>query len=220
MKTNRLNWMKALLALTLATSLGQARAATDDTLAAPAAQKGGLRSVQFSPDGTRIVTSSNNTVRLWDARTGKPLETIPDQILRNKAITRRYFAEWANRGNAAVADELIATNLVLRNPPAVIRSLEDYKTGMARFHAAFPDARFTIEELIAEGDKVVASWTLRATQATEYQGQAPNGKPMTVTGISIFRLAEGKIQEITVNMDRLGQMEQLGWLPAEAPSSK
>ena len=135
-------------------------------------------------------------------------------ILHNNEIVRRYFDEWANQGKAAVTDELIATNLVLRNPPAVIRSLEDYKNGMGKFHAAFPDARHTVEDQIAEGDKVVVRWTLRATQATEYQGHAPNGKTMTVTGISIFRIADGKIQEITVNMDRLGQMEQLGWLPA------
>jgi len=220
MRTNPLNCTKVFLALTLTMSLGQARAATGDTPGAPAGHEGGVRSVQFSPDGTRIVTSSSNkTVRLWDARTGQAPEAIPEQVLRNKAIIHRYFEEWANRGNVTVADELIATNLVLRNPPAVIRGLEDYKTGMARFHAAFPDARYTVEERIAERDKVVVRWTLRATQATEYQGHPPNGKTMTVTGISIFRLAEGKIEEITVNMDRLGQMEQLGWLPA-APLSK
>ena len=63
-------------------------------------------------------------------------------VQRNQAIIHCYFEEWANRGDAAVADQLIATNLVLRNPPAVIRSLEDYKNGMAKFHAAFPDARY------------------------------------------------------------------------------
>ena len=90
---------------------------------------------QNIPDGTRILTSSpDKTVRLWDARTGQAVEAIPEQILRNKAIIHRYFEEWVNRGNAAVADELIATNLVLRNPPAVIRGLDDYKTGMAKFH--------------------------------------------------------------------------------------
>ena len=168
-----------------------------------------VRSAQFSPDGTRIVTaSSDGTARVWD------MASSPALAARNKEIIRRYFEEWANHGNAAAADELIATNLVLHNPPAVLRSLEEYKTGMAKFHAAFPDARYTVEDQIAEGDKVVVRWTLRATQATEYQGHAPNGKTMTVTGISIFRLADGTIQEITVNMDRLGQMEQLGWLPS------
>ena len=179
--------------------------------------EGPVSSVQFSPDGTRVVTtSSSNTVRVWDATTGKLVGFADPAVSQNKKIIRRYFDEWANRGDAAVADQLIATNLVLRNPPAVLRSLEDYKKIMARFHLAFPDARYNVEDLIAEDDKVVVRWTLRATQSLEYQGHLPNGKTMTVTGISIFRLAEGKIQEITVNMDRLGQMEQLGWLPSPA----
>jgi steroid delta-isomerase-like uncharacterized protein len=187
--------------------------------AAQESDRGPIRSAQFSPDGTQIVTtSSNQTVRIWDAATGTPIKMAPEQVRRNKAIIHRYFEEWANHGNAAVADELIATNLVLRNPPAFIRSLDEYKNGMAKFHAAFPDARYTVEAQIAESDKVVVRWTLRATQATEYQGHPPNGKTMTVTGMSIFRLADGKIQEIWVNMDRLGQMEQLGWLPAAQPS--
>ena len=166
------------------------------------------------------MTSSNKTIRLWDAATGQSLALTARAVQRNKEIIRRYFDEWTERGDAALADQLIAMNLVLRNPPAVIRSLEDYKSGMAKFHAAFPDARYTVEDQIAEGDKVVVRWTLRAMQSIEYQGHAPNGKTMTVTGISICRLAEGKIQEITVNMDRLGQMEQLGWLPASSPSPK
>ncbi len=138
----------------------------------------------------------------------------------NKRIIGRYFDAWANRGDTAVADELIATNLVLRNPPAVINSLEDYKKGMAGFHKAFPDPRFTIDEPIADGDKVVVRWTLRGTQSGEYQGHPPTGKTIMVTGISLFRIADGKIQEITVNMDRLGMMEQLGWLPGAPPPAK
>jgi steroid delta-isomerase-like uncharacterized protein len=177
-----------------------------------------VSSVQFSPDGKRIITtSSNQTVRIWDAVTGKPVDVAPE---RNKAIIRRYFDEWANQGNAAVADELIATNLVLRNPPAIIRSLEDYKNGIAKFHAAFPDAHYAVEEQIAERDKVVVRWTLQATQAKEDQGHAPSAKTMTVSGISIFRIANGKIQEVWVNMDRLGMMEQLGWMPSAAPPPK
>ena len=139
---------------------------------------------------------------------------------RNKEIIRRYFEGWANHGDTTVADELIATNVTLRSPPAILHSLAEYKQGMAVFHTAFPDLRFTIEDVVAEGDKVVVRWTLHATHAGEYQGHPPTGKTITVTGISLFRLADGKIQEITVNMDRLGQAQQLGWLPAPAPPAK
>jgi steroid delta-isomerase-like uncharacterized protein len=136
--------------------------------------------------------------------------SVPD----NQRAIHRYFEEWANHGHAAVADELIATNLLFHSASTAMNGLAEYKTRLMAFHAAFPDLHYTVEEQIAAGDKVVVRWTLRATQAKEYQGHPPNGKTMTVTGISIFRLADGKIQEIWVNMDRYGQMEQLGWLPA------
>jgi steroid delta-isomerase-like uncharacterized protein len=139
---------------------------------------------------------------------------------QNKELVRRYFEGWANRGDAAVADELIATNLVLRNPPAIVRSLAEYKQGMTAFHTAFPDLKFTIEDEIAEGNDVAVRWTLRATHLGEYQGRPATGKPVIATGISIFQIANGKIQEITVNMDRLAQFQQLGWLPVPAPPPK
>jgi steroid delta-isomerase-like uncharacterized protein len=141
-----------------------------------------------------------------------------EQVLQqNKELVRHYFDGWANRGDPAVADALIATNVVLRNPPAVVHSLAEYKQGMATFHSAFPDLRFTIEDEIAEGNKIAVRWTLRATHLGEYQGRPPTGKTIAVTGISIFQIANGKIQEITVNMDRLGQFQQLGWLPPLSP---
>ena len=141
-------------------------------------------------------------------------------LQQNKELVRRYFAGWANRGDPAVADALIATNVVLRNPPAVVRSRTEYKQGMTAFHTAFPDLQFTIEDEIAQGDKIAVRWTLRATHRGEYQGRPPTGKTVTVTGISIFQIANGKIQDITVNMDRLGQLQQLGWLPAPVPPPK
>jgi steroid delta-isomerase-like uncharacterized protein len=138
----------------------------------------------------------------------------------NKEIIHRYFEEWANRGDTTAADELIATNLTLRNPPAVLHSLDEYKKGMAGFHTAFPDLRFTIEDEITEGDKIAARWTMRGTHLGEYQGRPPTGKTITVTGVSVFRIADGKIQEIHVNMDRLSMMDQLGWLPPPSQPQK
>jgi steroid delta-isomerase-like uncharacterized protein len=117
-----------------------------------------------------------------------------------------------NQANAATADELIAPDLMLINPPSVIKSLEEYKRGMATFHAAFPDLHFTIEDLIATGDKVVVRWTLSGTHQGELQGRPATGRKVTITGTSTFRLDAGKIRKIWVNMDRLGMMEQLGWL--------
>jgi steroid delta-isomerase-like uncharacterized protein len=137
-------------------------------------------------------------------------------VQRNKEIIHRYFEEWGNHGDTKAADELIATNVTLRNPPAVLHSLEQYKKGMAAFHTAFPDLHFTVEDVIAEGDKVVVRWSLHGTHRGDYQGRPPTGKTVSVTGMSLFRLADGKIQEITVSMDRLGQWQQLGWLPEPA----
>ena len=137
-------------------------------------------------------------------------------LQRNTDIIHRYFEEWGNHGDTKAADELIATNVTLRNPPAVLHSLEDYKQGMAAFHKAFPDLHFTVEEMISEKDKVLVRWSLRGTQLGEYQGRPATDKPVLVTGMSLFRLADGKIQEITVSMDRLGMWQQMGWLPEPA----
>ena len=141
-------------------------------------------------------------------------------VQQNKDIIRRYFDEWGNHGDTKAADELIATSVTLRSPPSVLHSLEEYKKGMAAFHTAFPDLHFTVEDVIAEGDKVVVHWSLRATQLGDYLGRPATGKTVSVTGMSLFRLADGKIQEITVSMDRLGQWQQLGWLPEPPKAGK
>ena len=104
---------------------------------------------------------------------------------------------------------VIATNVTLWNPPAVIHSLTEYKQGMTAFHTAFPDLQFTTEDEIAEGNKIAVRWTLRATNLGEYQGHPPTSKTITVTGISIFQIANGKIQDIRMNMDRLGQFQTI-----------
>lgn len=141
--------------------------------------------------------------------------TSPQQLARqrNKNIIQRYFEEWGNHGDSKAANELMAADVTLRNPSAVLHSLEEYKKGMAAFHTAFPDLHFTVEAVVAEGDKVVVRWSMRGTHRGAYQGRPPTGKAVEVTGMSLFRLADGKIQEITVSMDRLSQWQQLGWLP-------
>jgi predicted ester cyclase len=80
-------------------------------------------------------------------------------------------------------------------------------------HSGLPDADVSVEEEIAEGDKVVIRWTLRCTHMSELMGIPPTGKQVTWTGITIYRLADGKIVEEKGEEDSLGLMRQLGAVP-------
>ena len=99
-------------------------------------------------------------------------------------------------------------------PPEMQGSRDAYKQVTAMFHTGFPDIKITVEDLVAEGEKVVARWTWRGTRQGEFQGIPPTGKQVTGSGISIHRLASGKLAEAWVNFDALGILQQLGVIPA------
>lgn len=136
---------------------------------------------------------------------------------RHSEIIRRYYNQWANHADMRTADELIATNAVLRHPHLTVTGLEAYKQGMTAFHAALPDLHFAVEDVVAQGDEVLVRWLMTGTQRGDFQGHAASGKPMRIAGMSLFRLAGGKIEEVWVNQDRLGMQQQLGWLKTSAP---
>ena len=132
-----------------------------------------------------------------------------------KAIFRRVFEEVYNQGKLNVADEIYAADYVLHNPASPeIRGPEALKQFFAMYRAAFPDLHYTVEDLIAEGDKVVARWTATGTHQGELMGIPPTGKQVVVTGISIVRITGGKIVEDDSNHDALGMLQQLGVIPA------
>jgi steroid delta-isomerase-like uncharacterized protein len=133
----------------------------------------------------------------------------------NKAISRRADEELFNRGNLDVADELFTPDFVYHDPGGgELRGPENVKGYAAMLRAAFPDLHQTIEDQIAEGDKVAYRWTARGTHEGELMGIAPTSKRVTFTGIAVARLADGKIQEIWENYDALGMMQQLGVVPS------
>jgi steroid delta-isomerase-like uncharacterized protein len=136
----------------------------------------------------------------------------------NKAISRRADEELFNRGNLNVANELFAPNFVYHDPTSGEdwHGSESVKRYAAMLRAAFPDLHQTIEEQIAEGDKVAYRWTASGTHQGELMGIAPTGNRVMFTGISIARLADGKIEEIWENYDALGMMQQLGVIPSIA----
>jgi steroid delta-isomerase-like uncharacterized protein len=136
----------------------------------------------------------------------------------NKAVIQRLFTEVWNQKNVAVIDELFAPDFVAhRSGRPVLQGATNMKPmveGVTRTFGA--DWYSTIDALIAEGDHVVTRWTLRGTHSGEWRGIAPTGKPVTITGITIHRIANGKIAELWVEEDWLGLMHQIGALPASA----
>ncbi len=132
----------------------------------------------------------------------------------NKALVRRLIEEDLNRGDPAVADEIVAEDFVDHtNPPGLQHGRESHKQIVALFHAAFPDVTWTIEDMLAEGDKVVIRAPMRATHQGEFFGIPPTGKQVSISGIHILRIANGKIAEHWGNNDDLGLLQQLGVVP-------
>ena len=133
----------------------------------------------------------------------------------NKAIARRFAQVWG-KGTLNIVDELAAPNLSVSYPllPETVHGPEAFKQILMMVHSGLPDADARIEDEIAEGDKVVVRWRMRGTHTGELMGIAPSGKPVTWTGITIYRLADGKIVEEKGEEDSLGLMQQLGAIPA------
>jgi steroid delta-isomerase-like uncharacterized protein len=130
----------------------------------------------------------------------------------NKAISRRFLDELWNRSNFGLVDQLLASDYD-GHSSTVIRGPEGAMEFVPRLRNAFPDFQFSILDQIAEGDKVATRWTIRGTHKGEFQGMPPSGKQIEMTGITIFRIANGKLIEGWTNEDVLGMSQQLGAVP-------
>jgi steroid delta-isomerase-like uncharacterized protein len=136
---------------------------------------------------------------------------------QNKAIVRRAFEEpW--KGKLDVVDELVASQYIGHDPanPEPLHGPEGVKEFISSYRGAFPDARITVEDQLAEGDLVATRWSGRGTHEGELMGVEPTGKQVTVSGLTISRLENGKIVEEFQNWDNFGLMQQLGAVPAAA----
>jgi steroid delta-isomerase-like uncharacterized protein len=132
----------------------------------------------------------------------------------NKAFVRRFEAAVWNGRNPSLVDEFFAASHVFRAAGSLPLDREGHRQMIAHFQGAFPDGRNTSEELLAEGDKVVQRWTFRGTHRGAFQGIPPTGGQVTLTGISVWRVEDGKIVESWHELDNLGLMQQLGTIPA------
>jgi predicted ester cyclase len=137
----------------------------------------------------------------------------------NKTLIRRVYEE-CNKGQEAtmaVLEEHYVPNWVAHGTgafPDMDRATA--KQMMLAFYTAFPDMQWVMEDLIAEGDKVVSRYTFRGTHQGEFMGIAPTGKRVSFTGIEIDRIKDGKFVEAWFDEDHLGLMQQLGVIPQMA----
>lgn len=135
---------------------------------------------------------------------------------QNKAVIRRLFAELWSQHNVAVIDELFATDFVAHRAGRPVMQgsvgLKSMVEGMTR---TFGDCHSAIDALIAEDNQVVARWTLQGVHTGAWRGITATGKPITITGITIHRLADGKIAELWAEEDWLGLMQQIEGLPGQ-----
>jgi steroid delta-isomerase-like uncharacterized protein len=134
----------------------------------------------------------------------------------NKALARRWV-EILTQGNFDLAEEIYASDFVAHDPtmPEDVRGVEGRKEFYSMYRSAFPDADITVEDQVAEGDKVVTRWTGRGTHQGELLGVPPSGNRVEVTGITISRIEGGKVVEEWDNYDALGMMQQIGAIPEQ-----
>jgi len=145
----------------------------------------------------------------------------PPSAERNKATIRRFIEEVWNKGDLAVVDELVPASGVahIAGTPDLVGP-EATKQYVAMYRNAFPDTRLVLDELIAEGDRVVCRWTGSGTHQGEFQGTAATGKRVSIGGMLICRVADDKLIETWGEFDALGMMQQLGAVPAAAPAAR
>ncbi len=128
----------------------------------------------------------------------------------NKALVRRMYEEAWNQGRLDVLDEICAPDYYGTGPYGDERGPEGVKRGVANRRKAFPDIRATIEDILAEGDRVACRITFSGTHRGEFRGIAPTGRRVLWTGIWIYRVADGKLVERWHNWDLMGLLKQLG----------
>lgn len=140
----------------------------------------------------------------------------------NKSIVRRMYEEVWNKRNLEVAKDLISSShaMQLIDLPDSGIGPEAYARNVVAWVRAFPDLKFTILDMVAENEKVVAFWNISGTHKGEFRGIAPTGKKVSVDGITINYLTGGKIMDSYVSLDYWSMMQQLGAISAVGQPQK
>jgi steroid delta-isomerase-like uncharacterized protein len=133
---------------------------------------------------------------------------------KNKALVRHFVDEVQSAGNIDALDEICSPDFVNHSAPLGVPSnCEGVKQLTVMFRQAFPDSYFTIEDMMAEGEKVATRKTFHGTHQGEFMGILPTGQQVSMGLIDIVRIADGRVVEHWSMADNLGMMQQLGIVP-------
>lgn len=139
----------------------------------------------------------------------------------NKILVGRFYEEVFNQRNLGAIDVLVARDTIDHGAfPGQAPGAAGVKQTYGMILAAFPDLHLTVEDQVAEGDRVVTRWTARGTHGGEFMGIAPTGKPTTTSGIGIDRVAGSQLAETWMEWDSLRLLQQLGASPAPAAATR
>ena len=134
----------------------------------------------------------------------------PDQT---EAVAHRWHLEVVQAGKLAVADDILAPDVVVHANGQEVRGIDGAKQLATAIHTAFPDAQIRHHEALVAGNRVAIRWTTDATHQGPYFGVAPTGKRVHLEGLDLCHLSGGKITELWIEYDDLGLMQQMGAVP-------
>jgi len=140
-------------------------------------------------------------------------------VADNREIARRFVEEVWGRGDFALEAELLAANMREHTPgPGCTPDRDGHHQLLAGIHAAYSEIRFTLDDVVVEGEMAADRWTMHAVHTGIFGGIPPTGKRVTITGMDVMRIIDGKIVDLWHLEDQLGLPQQLGVIPGPAPA--
>ncbi len=134
---------------------------------------------------------------------------MTNETAANKELLRRFYKEVYVEWDMTVADEVLSQQFVSHDWPEGMSGPQAFRDYYSAIRSTVPDGRYEVDDLIAEGDRVVVRWRLLGTQKGEFRGIAPTGRAIVLRGIAIYRVENGKLMERWVVSDLYGVLEQI-----------
>lgn len=138
--------------------------------------------------------------------TGASMSAVPDHA----AVIHRFYEQCLNQYDSDILPQLVAPNIILHASTGEASGLDAIRRTVDNVHAMFPNHHFTVDDVVVNGDKAAARWTMTALNTAPIAGIPPTGRPITNRAIVFYRFENGKIAELWLQMDQIGVFRQIG----------